>query len=233
MQLRLTFSRLCAKYLVCLLCAGFLSCEKLIELPDDGGEKAEIVEDGGGAEEPAPDNNGDTPDVDGDDEEASGSVEDVVDNLVEESWGLGEYADDDLLTVPSGAGYFVPSEALALNLDGIYGHPLAVRGYIVGYVSGSRLSSAKFGLPETVNTNLLLADSPDEADPARCFPVFLQQKIGGLPFREMINLRDHPEYLGRRVEVGGWIETYFGVNGIKRAWGIKIFVPELPPSNDL
>lgn len=90
-----------------------------------------------------------------------------------------------------------------------------LQGYIVGYVAGTGLSKAVFGLPATAaNTNMLLADSPDETDVTRCLPVRLP-KDGALALREVFNLYDNPENYRRPVALYGWLTTYFGTNGFR------------------
>lgn len=88
-----------------------------------------------------------------------------------------------------------------------------IKGYIVGYASGSSLSSAVFGIPPKANTNMLLADSPYETEAARCLPVKLSA-AGAISYRDELNLFDHPEYLGARIAIDGWMSQYFKVNGI-------------------
>ena len=90
-----------------------------------------------------------------------------------------------------------------------------VEGYIVGYASGTVLSAstAVFGLPENaVNTNLLLADSPDECDFHNIIPVQLPTKDG---IRDALNLYDNPELLNAKVRILGLSTTYFRVKGLK------------------
>lgn len=91
-------------------------------------------------------------------------------------------------------------------------------GYIVGYIDGSSLSQAVFGLPSAPNTNFLLADSPDVTDAASVTPVELPKGIK----RDALNLYDHPELLGRKVIVVAVVEQYFRVPGLKRLYDYSI-----------
>jgi hypothetical protein len=89
-----------------------------------------------------------------------------------------------------------------------------VSGYIVGYVAGTSISKAVFGLPTSgSNTNMLLADTPDETDVTRCMAVRLPTG-GALAIRESLNLYDHPEYLHRKIFIDGFLKTYFKKMGI-------------------
>lgn len=223
---------------LCLLCATLTGCEK-IEFDDKSEIQAEEEEH---TEQPRPqkpehdaDNNEDNNEDNSEDEvedkeenETTNGIEDgaLSDYDVEGSWGYDdEEIEDWPLITPPNSSFFTVAEALDLCQDGIYGHPFAVRGYIVGYISGSSRSSTRFGLPDKATSNFVLADTPDETDYKKCLPVYLAVKRGGLPLRSMLNLYDHPEYLKRHVEIVGNLETYFKVNGIKNIWSVKIFVP--------
>lgn len=85
-------------------------------------------------------------------------------------------------------------------------------GYIVGWVDGMTLSTgAKFTVPATSNTNVLLAASPTETNVSACVPV--QLPSGAL--RTALNLVDHSANLGKQLLIRGDIAQYFGVNGLK------------------
>ncbi len=109
------------------------------------------------------------------------------------------------------ADYISVEDALAVDVDE-YAY---VRGYIVGYVNGTSLSKAVFTCPdETANTNMLLADNAHETDPNKCIPILLSTQGTPSP-RSVLNLYDNPENLHRCIRIGGYIETYFKVNGIR------------------
>lgn len=97
-----------------------------------------------------------------------------------------------------------------------------VTGYIVGWIDGmSLVDGATFTVPASSTSNLLLADSPDMRDASMCIPV--QLPSGAV--RTALNLKDHPENLGKQVSIKGSIEAYFGAKGVKSvsayAWGEK------------
>ena len=107
------------------------------------------------------------------------------------------------------ADFLTPTEAL----QAAEGTEAEVRGYIVGYVAGTTISRAVFGLPETeANTNMLLADSPTETDYKKVFPVALSKTSG---WREELNLFDFPENYLRPIQVSGALEPYFKVMGMR------------------
>ncbi|MGM9679407.1 MAG: DUF6359 domain-containing protein, partial [Bacteroidaceae bacterium] len=87
-----------------------------------------------------------------------------------------------------------------------------VRGYIVGYVDGTSLESGvRFEVPTEAQTEILLADNPDEVDPSKVYPV--QLPSGDI--RNALELSAHPELLKQEVLLFGSIERYFNVPGMK------------------
>ena len=92
-----------------------------------------------------------------------------------------------------------------------------VKGYIVGYVDGMTLASgATFAVPSNAETEILLADSPDETNSDNVFPV--QLPAGDV--RNALELSAHPDYLKQEVLLYGSLEKYFGAQGMKStSWG--------------
>lgn len=90
-----------------------------------------------------------------------------------------------------------------------------VKGYIVGYVDGMSIEDgARFNANAvTSNTNLLIAASANETNVSKCMPV--QLPSGDI--RNNLNLKDHPENLGKEVTLHGSLEAYFKVAGLKSA----------------
>jgi len=85
-----------------------------------------------------------------------------------------------------------------------------VEGYIVGYTTGTKSYTkdpAKFA-----DTNIAIADSPEETDPAKIMPVELKS---GSIFRALLGLKTTPAHLGKKVSVTGELKTYFTVSGLK------------------
>ena len=98
-----------------------------------------------------------------------------------------------------------------------------VTGYIVGYVDGTKLQNdedpnqgAKFGPAPDSETEVLLADSPDETEVANVFPV--QLPAGEI--RTALN-PSQASVIGKKVTLYGSLDTYFGVPGMKNtSWAV-------------
>ena len=106
-----------------------------------------------------------------------------------------------------------------------------VKAYIVGWIEGQKLAEgAHFNGTATVASNLLIADSPDETDVAKCMPV---QLPGGSEARTALNLQDNPGNYKKEVCLYGSIEKYFGAQGLKAVsdYVIDGSTPE-PPKPD-
>lgn len=97
-----------------------------------------------------------------------------------------------------------------------------VRGYIVGYINGTSMTSgATFALPDrSPNPNMLLADNPGETDLEHCLPVKLEDS-NNYGFRSALNLYDHPENFQKKVLLLSWIGAYFRTTGITRVYGYE------------
>lgn len=111
-------------------------------------------------------------------------------------------------------GVLTVAQALSANADDF----VEVCGYIVGYVDGTSISETRvrFELPELApNTNMLLADSPDETDLARLFPVALPTSTTD-DTRDALNLYDNPDLFRQPIVVGGYVTKYFSRKGIKK-----------------
>jgi len=86
-----------------------------------------------------------------------------------------------------------------------------VTGYIVGYVDGQKLEEgARFEAATESQTELLLADSPDETDVSNVLPV--QLPTGDI--RTKLNPATASN-IGKQVVLYGSFENYFGVPGMK------------------
>ena len=107
------------------------------------------------------------------------------------------------------------AEAQSATLDSA----VVVKGYIVGYVPGTQLSSAYFNAPSAENTNILLADDVNETNPQNCLPVQLTKDSEA---RAFFNLTVHPERFHQYVVVKGTLAEYFKVRGVKSATSFAV-----------
>ncbi|KFN02627.1 endonuclease [Bacillus clarus] len=90
-----------------------------------------------------------------------------------------------------------------------------VEGYIVGYTQGpSKYTKdpAKFE-----DTNVAIADSPNETNPDKIMPVQLPKN----DVRAAVNVKDHPENIGKKVRLTGTLELYFSSPGLKSITAYK------------
>ena len=124
--------------------------------------------------------------------------------------GVKEYSVEDVLTLYGQIGNDEEYTA-------------CVHGYIVGFCSGTTISSAQFSAEGARPSNLLIAATKGETDVACCLPVELKK---GSSVRNALNLQDHPEHLGERVLLYGKITTYFSVVGIKGIQSFRWLQPE-------
>ena len=96
-----------------------------------------------------------------------------------------------------------------------------VRGYIVGAVINGTSSVSSNGDvlwngPFDSATNVLIADDPNCHEITQCLFVNLP---AGKPLRTDVNLKDHPENLGKLLAVYGNLRTYFGQAGLRDSNG--------------
>lgn len=99
-----------------------------------------------------------------------------------------------------------------------------VKGFIVGTANSG--TSYDQEAPFTVATNLGLADSPDETDPAKILPVQLPKTS----IRTDLNLVDNPANFKAEVTITGSLEAYFSTAGLKSPTAYTILSEgEAPP----
>ena len=95
--------------------------------------------------------------------------------------------------------------------------PAVVTGYIVGYVNGSAVGEAgencvfNAGGDEIKNTNILIANEPNETDYTKCLAVQLPNN----EIRTALNLADNANNLNKMVVIKGSLEKYLGIAGLK------------------
>ena len=101
-----------------------------------------------------------------------------------------------------------------------------VKGFIVGTVVSSG-GNYDLEAPFTSATNLAIADSPDETDPAKILSV--QLPSGSV--RTGLNLVDNPANYKAEVTITGSLEAYFSVPGLKSPTAYTILSEgEAPPT---
>ena len=110
------------------------------------------------------------------------------------------------------------------------------RGYIVGAVKNglSTVSSnddVNWTAPFDSYTNVLIADEADCQEVTNCIIVNLPS---GKPLRQMVNLYDNPDNLGKSLAVLGTLRVYFGQAGLRDSNGettdfvLEGYVPPTP-----
>lgn len=130
------------------------------------------------------------------------------------------------IPAPDGDGSEANPYSVAQVLNGTATGTTWVTGYIVGWIDGKTLSDgARFSVPATVSSNILIAAGQGETDLAKCIPV--QLPSGSV--RSALNLVDHPDNLGKQVSLKASVEKYFGTTGLKSASAYNIEgAPDLP-----
>jgi hypothetical protein len=92
-----------------------------------------------------------------------------------------------------------------------------VMGYVVGVVNGTSYgtgnANVRFSNYATANTNsnLLIADSPDEVDAAKCVPI----QLTGSPYRDILTLVGNDSLYKKQVKLRGTFASYLGHEGVK------------------
>ena len=103
------------------------------------------------------------------------------------------------------------AQAIAAYTEGT-AKAAVVKGYIVGWVDGMNYESgANFNSAAASQTNIILADTPDETDTSKCLPVALPSG----DIRSKVNLQSNPGNYKKMVTLTGSLEKYFLVAGLK------------------
>ena len=105
-------------------------------------------------------------------------------------------------------------------LSGAAGTGVWVKGYIVGFSSGTNAATAAKFTAEGANaTNVLIAESAAEKDVANCIAVALPSG----DIRTAINLKENPANLGKEVTVKGTINAaVYGIKGVNALTDYKL-----------
>lgn len=87
-----------------------------------------------------------------------------------------------------------------------------IKGYIVGYIDGNSAAGFNPDVPrDTIQTEIVIADSEDETEIANC--VAVQLPTGAV--REALDLFTNPDNFGKVVWLQGKLQKYFGMAGMK------------------
>lgn len=98
-----------------------------------------------------------------------------------------------------------------------------VKGFIAGYYTGTTVGSFTNDLTDSTKikiTSLALAELPGETSGSKTFPVSLPQG----EIRDSLNLKTHPEKLGKEVKIKGKIGPYYGAMGMPEATAYAFIV---------
>lgn len=82
-----------------------------------------------------------------------------------------------------------------------------VCGYIVGAIDGNDIEAST-----SVTTNLAIADSKNAIEKLDVIPVQLPNKS---EIQNALNLKEHPDFVGKKIILLGRLTTYFGQPGMK------------------
>ncbi|WP_068471566.1 DUF6359 domain-containing protein [Saccharicrinis aurantiacus] len=104
------------------------------------------------------------------------------------------------------------TQVLEASMDGTKNW---VQGYIVGAAINSPMTeedpeSYSFEVPYGKNTNILIADNPNETDVNKCVPVELSPS-----YRPLISIDDNHDFKNKKITVYAKLERYYQVNGLK------------------
>lgn len=117
--------------------------------------------------------------------------------------------------VGTGTGTFEDPYDIAAGMTHTSTSPVWVEGYIVGNIEVGAENVPNFAGPFVTNSNILMADSPDETNLSNCTPV--QLPAGAI--RDALNLVTVAGNKGKMVKVLGTLEAYFGQPGVKNLSG--------------
>ncbi len=116
-------------------------------------------------------------------------------------------------TGESGSGTFEDPYNVAYAYNNNSGNDLWVQGYIIGVMETTVDPFApNFTGPFSTNSNIIIADDPDETNMNNA--LIVQLPFGSSP-RAALNLLDNPQRLGAFVKLKGNLAAYFGVPGMR------------------
>ena len=117
------------------------------------------------------------------------------------------------LSLPNFSAYFAKAETILTVSEAIANNSgtATVEGFIVGYTLSTNNYTSD---PARFNgdTNIAIADSPSETDPAKIMPVQIPNTSN---WRTTFGLQSSPSNIGQKVRVSGELSAYFSVPGLR------------------
>jgi 2',3'-cyclic-nucleotide 2'-phosphodiesterase (5'-nucleotidase family) len=117
------------------------------------------------------------------------------------------------------------AEAIANNTG-----TATVTGYIVGYTTsgGNGKATYDFEAPFDADSNIAIADSPNEKDATKILPI----QIPSGSFRPIFGLLTNPTNIGKKVVVTGSLAAYFSVPGLRTPTAMYFDGTTPPPDEE-
>lgn len=115
------------------------------------------------------------------------------------------------------------AEAVAIEAEGRTASNVWVRGYIVGTVAPevetvSGNDDIEWGTDPTLSNTVVISSDPEGKDIANALVIALPE---GSVMREYVNIKQHPENVGKLLDVRGTLESYMGTYGLTGNRGTK------------
>lgn len=102
-----------------------------------------------------------------------------------------------------------------------------VVGYVVGFAYRT-LENAAFTTEQAKETNILLADDPEEYDPYACLPV----RLTSAKWKAALGLAQNPDSLGRCLRVLGLVGTYLKTTALTEVADYQWLGARIPWASD-
>ncbi|MCG8411384.1 MAG: DUF5689 domain-containing protein [Bacteroidales bacterium] len=143
----------------------------------------------------------------------------------------GERISSELVT-PEGTGEKADPYNVAAAVANNSGNRKWVRGYIVGVAqAGKKETVFDFDAPFSSNSNILIADNPQERNSNNVLIVQLPSSSSAV--RTALNLQDNAANKGKQVSVRGTLISYFNQPGMKSTFGCIIDGNEHGETDDI
>ncbi len=138
--------------------------------------------------------------------------------------------DNPRLDIQGYDGTFDNPYTVAYAIANNSGTGIWVSGYLVGVMeTNTDPFAASFAPPFFTNSNVLLADSPNETNLSNC--LIVQLPAGSI--RNAVNLVNKPANLGKEIKLRGNLEKYFSVPGMKNTDGYWLDGDGINPDEEM